>query len=157
VSFRVRDTNDSSRVGGLRLTAFAQIGKPTGGGTRNRFLGMVSYRTGQLTLAGEFAATKDTSTAAPLPVTKGSVISAFGVYHLTHSKVALIGRLDMIDPNTSTANNLQTRFIAGASYQLSPNLRLLADLDQVSYEGGTPSPALEAVRSQALFQAQFTF
>lgn len=157
VSFRLTDTDDSSRVGGLRLTAYAQIGKPTGGGTRNRFLGMVSYRTRQLTLAAEFAATKDTSTTTPTPETDGSVMSVFAVYHLTNSKVALLGRVDVVDPNTSTGNNRQTRVIAGASYQVTPNLRLLADLDLLSYEGGAPTPALEAVRSQALFQAQFTF
>lgn len=157
VSVRVLDTDDSSRVGGLRLTGYAQIGKPTSGGTRNRFLGMLSYRTRQLTLAAQYAATKDTVTARPTPETDGSVISAYGVYRIPNSKVAVLGRVDVLDPNTSTGNNRQTRVIAGASYQLSPNLRLLADLDHVSYEGGAPSPALEAVRSQALFQVQFTF
>lgn len=157
VSIRLMDTDDNSRVGGLRVTGYAGIGKPTTGGTRNRFLGMVSYRSKQFTLAGEFASTKDTVTGTPVPETTGSVLSAFGVYHLTNSKVALIGRVDLVDPNTSTGNNKQTRIIAGGSYQLSPNLRLLADLDLLTYEGGSPSPALDAVRSQALFQAQFTF
>ena len=45
----------------------------------------------------------------------------------------------------------------GVGYQLTPNLRLLADLDKVSYQGGVTTPALEIVRSQALFQVQFTF
>src|SRR5438034_4031076 len=35
-SVRVLDTDDSSRVGGLRVTGYAQYGKSTGGGTRNR-------------------------------------------------------------------------------------------------------------------------
>lgn len=157
VSVRVSDTDDSSRVGGLRITAYGQYGKPTSGGTRNRALGMVSYRSKQLTLAAEFAVTKDSVPTPLVAGTTGRVISAFGVYHLPNSKVALLGRVDAIDPNTNTANNRQTRIIAGASYQLSPNLRLLADFDQVSYEGGAPTAALEALRSQALFQAQFTF
>ena len=157
VSFRLMDTNDSSRVGGLRVTAYGQYGKPTSGGKRQRLLGMVSYRSKQFTLAGEYAITKDTVTATPLAETSGGVASVFGVYHFTNSKAALIARLDLTDPNTDTGNNRLTRVIAGASYQLSPNLRLLADVDLLSYEGGTPTPALEATRSQAYFQAQFTF
>jgi len=157
VSVRVMDTDDSSRVGGLRVTAYGQYGKPTGGGERQRWLGMVSYRSKQITLAGEYAITKDSVTAPAVPEVKGSVASIFGVYRVPNSKVAVLARVDLTDPNTNTANNRQTRFIGGASYQLSPNVRLLADLDMVSYQGGTPTPALEATRSQALFQAQFTF
>src|SRR3989475_11414027 len=44
VSVRVATTDDNSRVGGLRLTGYAGVGKRTGGGDRNRFVGMVSYR-----------------------------------------------------------------------------------------------------------------
>src|SRR2546425_4469287 len=43
----------NSRVGGLRLTGYAGVGKHTGGGDRNRFVGMLSYRSKQFTLAGE--------------------------------------------------------------------------------------------------------
>jgi len=157
VSVRVIDTDDSSRVGGLRVTAYGQYGKPTGGGVRSRLLGMVSYRSKQITLAGEYAITKDSVTAPVVPEVKGAVASLFGVYRVPNSKVAVLARVDLIDPNTNTGNNRQTRVIGGASYQLSTNLRLLADLDMVSYQGGTPTPALEATRSQALFQAQFTF
>jgi hypothetical protein len=157
VSVRVMDTDDSSRVGGLRVTAYGQYGKPTSGGRRNRALGMVSYRSRQLTLAAEYAVTKDSVTAPAVAAVSGNIASVFGVFHLPNSKVALIGRVDLTDPNTNTGNNRQTRIIAGASYQLAPNLRLLADVDMVSYEGGTTTPALEATRSQALFQAQFTF
>jgi Gram-negative porin len=160
VSFRVMDTNDSSRVGGLRVTAYGQYGKPTSGGERSRLLGMVSYRTKQITLAGEYAITKDSTTGpvpAPVAEASGSVASVFGVYRFTNAKAAVIARVDLTDPNTDIGNNRQTRFIAGASYQLSPNLRLLADVDMLSYQGGTPTPALEATRSQAYFQAQFTF
>ena len=118
---------------------------------------MLSYRSALLTLAAEYAVTKDTITARPVPATDGSMLSAFGVYHVPASKVALIARVDVSNPNTDVANDKQTRIIAGVSYQLSPNLRLLADLDHLSYEGGAPTPALDAVRSQGLFQVQFTF
>ena len=145
VSVRVQPTNDNSRVGGLRVSGYAGIGKATGGADRNRYLGMLSYRTLRYTLAGEFVSVKNGAVT-------GSIISAFGVYHLaSSSKVAFIGRVDVFDPNTSVANDGNTRIIAGASYQLSPNVRLLADLDRLKAQG-----AGNAV-NQALFQAQFVF
>jgi hypothetical protein len=147
VSVRVMTTNDASRVGGLRLTGYAGVGKygpAFAGNDRNRFLGQVSYRSQLLTLAGEFVSRKDSTQT-------GSIISAFGVYHLTNSKIAVIGRVDIVDPNTSVANNKNTRIIGGVSYQLSPNVRLLADLDRQSFESGATAT------NQALFQAQFVF
>ncbi len=91
LSVRVMDTDDPSRVGGLRITGYAAYGKTTAGGARNRYLGMVSYRTKQLTLAGEAVATQD----GPLTATNGHVYSAFGVYKVPDSKVAVIGRVDI--------------------------------------------------------------
>src|SRR5436190_8072772 len=82
VSVRVQPTNDNSRVGGMRVTAYAGIGKANGGADRNRYLGMFSYRTQQYTLAGEYVSVKNAAVT-------GSIISAFGVYHLAKSsKVA---------------------------------------------------------------------
>src|SRR5207245_2590828 len=54
VSVRVKPTDDASRVGGLRITAYGQYGKPTTGGERSRLLGMVAYRTRLNALAGEY-------------------------------------------------------------------------------------------------------
>src|SRR5436309_2137770 len=94
VSVRVKPTNDATRVGGLRVSGYAGIGKANGGADRNRYLGMLSYRTQRYTLAGEFVSVKNAAVT-------GSIISAFGVYHLSSpSKVALIARVDMFDPNT---------------------------------------------------------
>ena len=42
VSVRLLDTDDNSRVGGLRITGYAGLGKYNGGGDRNRFFGMLS-------------------------------------------------------------------------------------------------------------------
>ena len=157
VSVRLMATDDSSRVGGLRLSAYGQYGKPTGGGMRRRAIGLLSYRTRRVTVAGEIAATADSVTAPVVARRNGRVMTFFGVYRVPASPVALIGRVDVTDPNTATPNNRITRLIVGGSYQLTPNLRLLADVDHVSYQNGAPTPALEAVRSQALFQVQFTF
>jgi hypothetical protein len=145
VSVRVKPTNDVSRVGGMRVTGYVGIGKVTGtGADRNRYLGQLSYRTQQFALAGDYVSVKNGAVT-------GSIISAFGVYHLSGSKVAIIGRVDVADPDNNVANNGNTRIIAGASYQLSPNVRMLADLDRVKPQGGGTAT------NQALIQAQFVF
>ncbi|HEY6208350.1 MAG TPA: hypothetical protein VIW28_04800 [Gemmatimonadales bacterium] len=157
VSVRVLNTDDNSRVGGLRLTGYAGLGKYTGGGDRNRFVGLLSYRSKEVTLAGEFASTKDT--LAPVggsPNATGRTISGFGVYHVPKSGVAFVARVDVVDPNTSVDNDRQTRVIGGISYQVSPNLRVLADVDNLSYQA-TPTAAQDGTRSRGLFQMQFTF
>jgi hypothetical protein len=164
VSVRVMETDDGSKVGGLRLTGYGQVGKPTGGGIRDRWLGMVSYRSKLLTLAGEYARTKDRQDAPAPPATPqatdidGQILSFFGVLKVPNSRAAIIGRVDLTDPNTDVDNNKQTRFIAGVSYQLTPALRLMADVDNVGFEGDAPlAPAVYATKTQGLFQAQFVF
>src|SRR5260370_28060730 len=148
---RLMDTDDSSRVGGLRVTAYLGDGKPKGGGTRNRFLGMVSYRSRQYTLAAEAAATRDSATGTARR--DGHVYSVFGVYHVTGSKVAVIARVDAVTPTVS--GNRLTRYIAGASYQINPQVRALLDWDYLSYK--TPLVPADPTRSQLLFQTQFVF
>ncbi|HYK83048.1 MAG TPA: hypothetical protein VEU55_07865 [Gemmatimonadales bacterium] len=150
-SVRVLDTDDSSRVGGLRVTAYGGYGRaPTG--DRNRFMGMVSYRSKQVTLAAEAAATQD----GTLSAANGHVYSAFGVYKFPQTKAAVIARVDVTHRQTGTVDR-QNRYIAGVSYQLSPNWRLLADWDYANYQTDPLNAANYATRSQALFQTQFTF
>ncbi|MEO6067091.1 MAG: hypothetical protein ABIQ41_03800 [Gemmatimonadales bacterium] len=155
-SYRLGTSDDNSASGGLRLTAYAGIGRPTGGGNRDRYIGMLSYKSTRWTLAAEYGMTRDSSTVAPTALTKGSIITAFGVYRLPASKIALIARVDLTDPNTDLSNDRQTRIIGGVSYQLSPNLRLLGDVDLLSHEAGDPTIPVDA-RNQALVQVQFTF
>ena len=151
VSVRVLDTDDSSRVGGLRITGYAGYGRaPTG--DRNRYIGMVSYRSKRITLAGEAAATQD----GQLGATNGHVYSAFGVYKFPQVKAAVIARVDITHKQVGAADK-QTRYIGGVSYQLSPNLRLLADWDYANYQTDPLNAVNDATRSQALFQTQFTF
>ena len=149
VSVRLSKTNDASRVGGLRVTGYAGVGKANGGADRNRLLGIVSYKSQQLTVAAEYVATKDDTT-------NGTILSAFGVYRFSGSKVGAIGRVDVVDPNTDVPDNKQTRVIAGLSYQVQSNVRVLANVDLLSFEGGA-TPAQDAFRNRALLQMQFTF
>ncbi|HLB54228.1 MAG TPA: hypothetical protein VJK71_03920 [Gemmatimonadales bacterium] len=158
ISVRLLGTDDPSRTGGLRVTGYGHYGKPTGGGVRERYVGVLSYRSTRLTLAAELAVTRDGVLTDPVtPRRTGRVLTGFGVFRIPNSKFGVIGRFDSVDPNTSVAGDRQDRIIAGVSYTMSPNLRILADLDHLSYQGGTTTPALEAARSQALFQVQFTF
>jgi hypothetical protein len=155
LSVRVLETDDHSRVGGLRLTGYGQVGSPTGGGRRNRYVGMLSYRSKRFTLAGEYGRVEDRldnkppASGAAVPLTKGNVWSFFGVFNIPQTRAALIGRVDLQDPNTDVSNDHQTRFIAGASYQLNPNVRVLADVDNLTLESG--------VYTNGLFQMQFAF
>ncbi|HEY2824947.1 MAG TPA: porin [Gemmatimonadales bacterium] len=159
LSLRLVETDDASRVGGLRVTAYAGYGSPTGSGQRQRFVGMLSYRSKMITLAGEFASAVDSTTAPATAQKTGQVISAFAVVKVPDSPVGLIARVDLVDPNTAAAsiNDKQTRIIAGISYQVTPQFRLLANIDNLTYENPAPTAAQIAVQSQALFQAQITF
>lgn len=163
ISVRLVPTDDMSRTGGLRLSAFGHHGVPTGGGVRDRALGMLSYRSKLLTLAGEYAITRDRSDD-PLPpavpdagTRRGNVVTAFAVLRVPDTPVMLISRVDVVNPDVDASGDRRTRYIGGVAYQVSPNLRLLADLDHVAYENGAPSPELEAARTQALFQASLSF
>src|SRR5213596_3483321 len=151
VSVRVLDTNDSSRVGGLRVTGYAGYGRALAG-DRNRFIGMISYRSKEITLAGEAAVTQD----GVLSATNGHVYSAFGVYKFPQTKAAVIARVDVLHRQAGAVDK-QTRFIGGVSYQLSPNWRLLADWDYADYQTDALNAANFATRSQALFQTQINF
>jgi hypothetical protein len=124
---------------------------------------MLSYRSKLLTLAGEYAMTRDRRDDPPAPAlpdpetVSGRVITAFGVLRIPRSPVSVIGRVDVVDPDTDGPDDRRTRYIGGVAYQVTPNLRLLADVDHLAYEGGAPSPAAAAARSQALLQASFSF
>jgi len=156
VSVRLLSTDDAGSRGGLRLTAYGQYGKPTGGGTRSRLIGMLSYRSKLFTLATEGTIAQDSSTTAPAPDVTGRVLSGFGIFNIPNTKAAVVARVDLADPNKDVTGDSQTRFIGGVSYMLHPHLRLFANLDYLHYQG-TPTPTQEASRAQALFQMEFTF
>lgn len=173
-SFRLLATDDASRVGGLRVTGYAGLGAPTTGGRRNRFIGMVSYRSNDVTLAAEYAITRDSTTGgasatgggAPVAASalrKGTVLSGYGVYHFPGTRFSVIGRVELVNTNTADTTDLSktTRTIAGAAYQVSPNLRLLGDVDLLAFHSGyAPTAGTYAAyvnRNQFLLQAMYSF
>jgi hypothetical protein len=159
LSVRVLESDDHSRVGGLRITGYGAVGKPTGGGKRNRYIGMLSYRSKLLTLAGQYGRVEDSlpGTTGTTKTVKGNIFSAYGVLNVPNTKVGIIGRVDVQKPDVDIGNNRQTRFIAGMSYQINPNLRALADVDNLSLQSGVYTNAIESTRTQGLFQIQFVF
>jgi len=170
VSFRLMDTDNDSRVGGLRLTVYGQYGQPNGGGgARDRFLGMVSYRSNTVLLAGEYGITTD-STHTTAKKT-GAVGSVYGWYQLggKGGKLRVIGRVDRWDPSDKVSKDEQIRTIVGVAYHVTSNFRVLADWDNVKFASdgvatpppagtaGPPSTATKSTASQALLQLQFNF
>jgi len=165
VSVRLLESDDHSRVGGLRVTGYGGIGTPTGGGKRNRYIGMVSYKSKLFTLAGEYGRARDrldqgppvTGSPAPVPTTDANVFSFFGVVNVPHSKAALIARWDVQDPNVDVSDNKLYRIIGGVSYQVTPEVRLLADVDNLWSESGVYTNAVNSTRTSGLFQMQIVF
>ena len=161
VSVRLLKTDNESRLGGLRLTGYASFGRSNGGGVRNRFLGLVTYQTRTLTLGAEASSNMD-STAASAK-THGRILSAFATHKRAGSKLGLMGRVDLWDPNTASsptafdpAASSQTRVIAGVMYQLAPNARVLLDLDMVSTERTAPN-AFQAANRSIFLHTEFRF
>jgi hypothetical protein len=157
-SYRLLATDDASKVGGLRVTGYVGIGQPSAGGRRNRFMGMLSYRSNDITVAGEYVAARDS--AGTSAKTDKRLISAYAVVHVPNTRFSVLGRVDLFDPNTASASNTdrQTRTIVGVAYQVSPNLRLLADVDHLGYQSGfTPTPAQKAAQTSLLFQFMASF
>ncbi len=162
-SFRLAGTDDSSRIGGLRVTGFALFGTRTGGGTRQRLLAMLSYKTKALTVAAQVAETRD-SLAATAPDVAGRVVSAYVTWGVPKSKVRVLARVDLVDPDVdsepstpSLSAGRQARVIAGVSYELTPNVRVLADADLNSLRHGSPSAAFTATRQTLFFHAEYRF
>jgi len=163
VTYRLARSDDSSRIGGLRLTGFALVGQRDAGGPRNRYVAMLSYRTSRIAAAAQFASTKD-SLSSTLSDVSGRVISAYATYGPSGSAIRVIGRVDVVDPDTDTEPEAptltagrQTRVIAGVSYQVAPNVRFLMDADFNSLRQGSPTPAFEASRRGLFFHAEYRF
>jgi hypothetical protein len=157
-SVRLLESDDTGSRGGLRLTAYGQLGAPTSGGKRNRAIGQLSYKSKLVTLATSIAATADSTTSAGPGDVHGVVASTYGVLNVPNSDVSFIGRMDLINPNKDVSGDKRTEWIFGMAYRISPNLRILGDWDYIHYET-TPADysAAKAAASKALFQMEFTF
>ena len=124
---------------------------------------MLSFRSNLVTLAGEYVLTRDRLDDPPAPAlpdpetVEGRIVTTFGVLRIPNSPLSVIGRVDVVDPDTESSDDRLTRYIGGVAYQVTPNLRVLADIDHLSYQGGAPAPALGAAPSPGLVQASWSF
>lgn len=156
VTVRLARTDDPGTYGGVRVTAYGGMGSPPGGGVRQRALGMVSWRTRTLTLAGQYLLTRDRQEAGTGETVDGRLLNTFAVVRVPGGQVDLIGRLELHDPDRSIVEDRQTRWTVGVGLPLSPELRILGSMEHLSYQGGAPTPALEASRIRGLFQLALT-
>ncbi len=163
-SVRLLKSDDASPQGGLRLTGYGHVGRVDvfGGPPRDRWIAQASYKSKLLLLAGEAGWAKTglaPTTAAPNPPhVDARVLAAFGVLDIPGPAAPILLRVDRVNPNTAVTDTSSTRFIGGVAYRISPNLRLLGDVDAVSYDQTSPLPAaLQAQKTKLLFQTEFTF
>ncbi|HSB53597.1 MAG TPA: hypothetical protein VLD58_04545, partial [Gemmatimonadales bacterium] len=114
-------------------------------------------------LGAEYARVSDSLSAGPpaggtpSALTDGNIYAAYGVLNIPNSKVSVIGRFDLQDPSTKTTNDHQTRVIGGVAYQVNPNLRVLADIDNLTLQSGAYTNAVQSTRTQGLLQMQVAF
>jgi hypothetical protein len=162
VSVRLLATDNDSRTGGLRLTGFASVGRATGGAVRNRYLGLLTYQTKATTLGAEYWITTDSTLADA--ETDGRIVSVFATHQRVGSPVGLIARVDQWDPNTASspaafdaASSRQVRVIAGVSYQLAKNVRLLLDADVASVQGSAVPNSFQADNRSVVFHTEIKF
>lgn len=151
VSFRVMPSDDNGSRGGLRVTGYGLYAGPQGGGQRYRAIGMASYKSKRLLLAGEYALASDSISGSGAAV-KQHVISAYGTVNIPNSKAGILARVDVTDPNTATANDGHTLIIGGVSYKFAPGLMGIVDFENTSYQNSA-TPSL----SNAFFHLQFSF
>ena len=163
VSVQLMPSDTTGKTAGLRVTGFGHYGRATGGGLRSRYVGMLSYQSKRLTVGAEYGVTSD-STAVDSPETRGRVISAYGVYRPAGSRLALLGRYDQVDADTDIdptgpdlSTGVRTRVIAGVSYQMTPDVRILVDADLLSLEHGSPNNAFNATRRTLFLHTEFKF
>lgn len=78
--------------------------------------------------------------------------SIFGEVKIANKKASIIGRYDFFDPDTTTANNENSRIILGYAWHLDNHNTILIDYDKVSYEESGKS---DDNRTQVTMQVKF--
>jgi phosphate-selective porin OprO and OprP len=109
-------------VGGSYYNGWDKAIKPDVAGKsqiRNRFGVELSYVATRFSLKGEYIAGKDGKTdRAGWYIQSG--------YFIIPSKLQLLGKYDVYDPNTSSSDNISTNYVFGANYNFNNWSRLQA-------------------------------
>ena len=119
---------------------------------RDRFIGQVAYKDSSYTLAGDYLIANGSSAAGK----NGNGYSIFGTAKLDTifnmlTGYTLIGRVDQWDPDTATASDATTRYIAGVSYELIKGTLILLDVDRLRTESGAGNSTSAYVHLQVKF------
>lgn len=162
ISVRLTGADTTSSTSGLRLTGYAHHGRADGGGTRQRWMGMLTWQSRRITLAAAQMVTRDSTALSPR--TSGRLLSTWAVYRLAGRGTEVMARYDRHDPDADRdppgpdlATGVQQRLIAGIAHRLTPNLRALVDADLLSLQHGSPDSAFQARRRSIALQLEFRF
>ena len=152
-SVRVLETDDFSRVGGLRITGYAGLGKPTGGGvaTATSAWSPTSPNCSPWPESSAGPATGWTIRASHRHTgtgrrsrTDSDVLSFFGVLTCPTARSASSAAVRPAEAQRGRERQQPANgFIAGVSYQLTPNVRVLADVDNFWSQPGIYTNAVE--------------
>lgn len=179
-----------SAIPGLTLSGFGDYRRRTSasGGVNqfawsSREIALLAYTHGPLTVAGEYAWTREPSRAdvpaanrAAIPAAIGGPIEGQGYSVFAHCKLPfdlwkgewrVLGRWDHFDPDQQTADNGHDRAIGGLSFRPNKNLMFVASYDHTQQEpaarssvpGTSPATVGQTAidRDMLLFQTQVDF
>ncbi len=146
---------DSSRTGGLRLAAFAHVGRFANGMARQRYIYQLSYRAkGRMALGASYGFVVNDDA----DVDNGDVRlwSGFGAFDVRGTPLALVGRIDRLETVDHALGDVFTRGFAGLACRLGPGVRVLGDVERTAYLADH-SVAPGAPRTRLLFQTELVF
>jgi len=130
---------------GLGVSGYYDLGKTASGDTgldRTRLGAMLNFSYDFVNVGAEFDMSKDQSldkNSATVD-TNGSGFSVFGDVKFTKflpeplNSLGVIARFDSWDPNTGKENDGHSVILAGLTYAVVKNVRLVVDLQQTSYQ-----------------------
>jgi hypothetical protein len=130
---------------GLGVSGYYYLGKTASGDTsldRTRVGAMLNFSYDFINVGGEFDTSKDQSldkNSATVD-TNGSGFSVFGDVQFKKflpaplDNLGVLARFDSWDPNTDKADDGHSVILAGLTYGVAQNVRLVVDLQQTSYQ-----------------------
>ncbi len=146
---------DSGRTGGLRLAAFAHVGRFANGLARQRYTYQISYKQrGRVALGASYGFVVNDD--ADVDNADVRLWSGFGAVNLGATPLALVGRLDRLETVDHALGDVFTRGFAGLACRLGPGVRVLGDVERTAYLADH-SVAPGAPRTRLLFQTELVF
>ncbi|HTM27525.1 MAG TPA: hypothetical protein VL225_20150 [Vicinamibacterales bacterium] len=138
---------------GLRVTGFIDGDHYVKSADRRRGIVSVSFEHQYLNAAFDYLATKDQNASATKPKVDGRGFTVWATPRSTKGWEGLI-RYDSFEPSKDASSQQRKRTIAGVSYwfphQGNVSTALLFDVDNLKFDGFTPSPATATQRRFAL-------